>query len=180
MKKSLKIKIGLIIFIVLFLLICCPSLYLLNRSIHMKNNDLLLTYEALEPITVTKEKVGNIEYTHLFYGDDIGWVIIGDDGIQVIIRDNRHGFLKEYKNGVLYYEDDFRKEEFFGEIKSYFNPKFWFGMGRHVIIRSGKIKRTIEECEQIGQLLKEKEYDQIKENNKNTIVQTNSGTYFVN
>lgn len=180
MKKSFKIKMCFIIFIILLLLICSIIFYLANRHIHMKNNDLLLTYETLEPVSTYKDKVGDAEYTYLQYGADIGLVIIRDDGSEVIVQDDRHGFFKEYKNGVLYYEDDFRRQELIGKIKSYLSPKNWFGSVWHTNIGSGKFIRTIEECQQIGQLLQEEEWEQIRENHRNIIIQTTSGTYFVN
>jgi hypothetical protein len=152
----------------------------LSRSIHLNNNDLLLTYENLEPISVLEEKVGNSIYINYFYGEDIGRVILENGGLGVTIRDDRHGFIKDYRYGVLYYVNDFNAEEFFGEIKSYFNPRFWFEVEREVVQNGGKFIRTIDECQQIGQLLKEKRYDQIDEDDKNKIIITNNGTYFVN
>jgi hypothetical protein len=152
----------------------------LNRSINVDNNDLLLTYETLEPISVLEEKVDNSTYVDYFYGESIGKVIVENDGLGVTIRDDKHGFIKDYRYGVLYYVDDIKKKELFGEIKSYFNPRFWFGGGRNVVQNGGKFIRTIDECQQIGKLIKEKRYEEIAEDNKKEVIITNSGTYFVN
>lgn len=175
-KKKLVVVISLI-FLVLLLSI---GLYLLIRTISISNNDFLLTYETLEPVSVKEEKVNNSIYISYFYGENIGSVIVESDGIGVTIRDEKHGFIKDYRYGVLYYEHDFKKEELLSEIKSYLNPKFWLGGGREIKQNSGKPIRTIEECQQIGQLLKEKKYDQIEEDNRNKIILTNNGVYFVN
>lgn len=180
MKRGCKRKIILATIIIFLISICCTGLYLLNRSIHIKNNDLLLTYETLEPISVLEEEVGNSKYIQYFYGEDIGRVIVENDGLGVVIRDEKHGFIKDYRNGVLYYVYDFKREELISEIKSYFNPRFWLGGGREVRRNGGEFIRTVDECQQIGQLLKEKKYDQITEDNKNKIIITNNGTYFVN
>ena len=77
--------------------------------------------------------------------------------------------IKGYRYGVLYYIDDTRKEKLFGEIKSYLSPEFWFGGVREIALNSTKYIRTTDECQQIGQLIKEKRYDQITENKKNKI-----------
>ncbi len=146
----------------------------------MESNDLLLVYETLEPISIFEEKVDDSTYIHFFYGEDIGRVIVENNGLGVSIRDNKHGFIKDYRNGVLYYVDDFKKNELFGEIKSYLNPRFWFGGGREVVKNGGRFVRTLDECQQIGQLIKEKRYEEISKDNKNKIIITNSGTYFVN
>jgi hypothetical protein len=167
--------------IIIFLIsICGTGLYLLDRSIHIKNNDLLLIYETLKPKSVSEEEVNNSKYVHYFYGEDIGRVIVENDGLGVTVRDEKHGFIKEYRNGVLYYVEDFKKEELISEVKSYFSPRFWLGGEREERQNSGKFIRTVEECRQIGQLLKEKKYDQITADNKNKIIITNNGTYFVN
>ncbi len=179
MKRFWKNKIILAISTVILLLICCTGLYLLNRSIHVNNNDLLLTYETLESASYKEEKVNNSIYRDFFYGEDIGRVTITNDGIEVVIRDDRHGFIKGYQNGILYYVYDLKKEKLFGEIKSYFDPGFWFG-GARVVEKGGVFIRTADECQQLGQLLKEKKYNQIAEDKKNKIIITNHGTYFVN
>lgn len=180
MRRGCKNKVILTIIMILFVSICCTGLYLLSRSIHINNNDLLLTYETLKPISVLEEKVGNSIYIDYFYGEDIGRVIVENDGLGVVIIDKKHGFIKDYRYGVLCYVDDFKKEELLGEIKSYLNPRFWFGGVRIVAQNGGKFIRTIDECQKIGQLLKEKRYDQIGEDNKNKIIITNNDTYFVN
>ncbi|NLJ41828.1 MAG: hypothetical protein GX352_09535 [Clostridiales bacterium] len=129
MKKGFKTQVKSVILVILLLVVCSIPLYLLNRNIRMKNNDLLTTYETLEPITIEKFKVSDIEYTEFFYGEDAGRVTVRDDGSEVLIRDLKHDFLKSYSYNVLHSVNDFRKERLFAEIKSYFNPKFWFGKG---------------------------------------------------
>ena len=89
-----------------------------------------------------------------------------NDGLGIVIEDSKHGFMKGYRNGVLYYVDVFRKEVLFSEVKSYFNLGFWLELGKKVAQNGGSSKRTIEKCQQIGQLLKEKRYDQIAKDKK--------------
>ncbi len=181
MKQFWKRKIVLIVSTIIFLFICCMGLYLLNRIIHVNNNDLLLTYETLEPVSVEEDKVNNLIYMNYNFGKDSARVIVKNDGEEVVICDyNKHGFIKSYRNGVLYYVYDLKKERLFGEIKSYFNPRFWLGGGREVAENTGTFIRTADECQQIGQLLKENKYNQIAEDKSNEIVITNNGTYFVN
>ncbi len=179
MKRFWKNKLLLSISAIILLLLCSTGLYLLNRSIHVNNNDLLLTYETLEPASYKEENVNNTIYRDYFWGEDTGRVTIADEGSEVVIRDDRHGFIKGYQNGILYYVYDLKKEKLFGEIKSYFDPRFWFGGGR-VVEKGGNFIRTADECLELGQLLKEKKYDRIAENKKNKIIITNNGTYFVN
>ncbi len=179
MKRFLKNKIMLGVSIIILLLICCTGLYLLNRSIHINNNDLLLTYETLKPASYKEEKVNNLIYKDYFFGEDIGRVTVTNDGTEVVIRDERHSYVKSYQNGILYYVYDLKKEKLFGEIRSYFDPRVWFG-GTRVVEKAGEFIRTEDECLQLGQLLKEKKYNKIAEDKKNKIVITNNGTYFVN
>jgi hypothetical protein len=153
----------------------------LNRSRHVNNNDLLLTYETLKPVSVKEEKVNNILYRYYYFGESIGRVTEQNDGTEIFISDyNKHGFIKGYRNGVLYYVYDLKKEDLFATIKASFKPKFWFGGVREVSRNGGKFIRTDEECQQISKLLKEKQYNRITENKKNKIIITNNGTYFVN
>lgn len=180
MKRFNKRKIILFISTIILLCIFSTGFYLLNRSINVVNNDLLLIYENLEPISVLEEKVDNSTYIDYFYGEDIGRVIVENDGLGVTIRDDKHGFIKDYRYGVLYYIDDFKKNELIGEIKSCLSPRFWFGGGREVVQEAGHFIRTIDECQQIGQLIEENRYEEIIKNNQNKIIITNSGTYFVN
>jgi hypothetical protein len=180
MKRFLKSKVVLVIGIIIFSLICCTGLYLLNRSIHVHNNDLLITYETMKPASYKEEKVNNSIYKDYSFGKDVGRVIVTNEGKEVTIRDDRHGFIKEYKNGILYYVYDLKKGKLFGEIRSYLNPGFWFGDGRVIEEKGGEFIRTTDECRQLGQLLKEKKYNQIREDKKNKIIITDKGTYFVN
>lgn len=179
MKLFWKKTIMLIISIMI-LFVSITGFYLWNRSIHVNNNDLLLAYETLKPISVLEEKVNNSIYIDYFYGEDIGRIIVENNGSGVVIRDDKHGFIKDYRYGVLYYVDDFKKEELFGQIKSYLSPGFWFGGGRVIVQNGGKFIRTIDECQQIGQLIKEKRYEEIAKDNGNEVIITNNGTYFVN
>lgn len=181
MKRFRKREIMLTISAIILLFICCTGLYLLSRSIHVNNNDLLLIYETLEPVSVKEDNANHLIDMNYTFGEDIGRVIVKNDGEEVVICDyNKHGFIKSYRNGVLYYVYDLKKEGLFGEIKSYFNPKFWFGGGREVVESTGTFIRTADECRQIGQLLKEKKHSQIAEDKRNKIIVTNSGTYFIN
>jgi hypothetical protein len=166
--------------IILFISICFTGSYLLSRSIQLNNNDLLLTYETLKPVSYSEEKVGNSIYRDYYFGEETGRTIVENDGLEITIRDDKHGFIKSYFYGVLYYIDDIKKDKSFGEIKSYLNPKFWFGGGREIALSGAKRIRTADECQKIGQLLKEKRYDQITEDKKNKIIITDKGTYFVN
>lgn len=180
MKRFWKNKIVLAISIIILSFICCTGFYLLNRSIHVHNNDLLLTYETMEPTSYKEEKVNNSIYKDYSFGKDAGRVIIANDGKEVTIRDERHGFIKSYNNGILYYVYDLKKEKLISEIKSYLNPGYWFGGGRVVAEKGGGFVRTTDQCQQLGQLLKDKKYDQIREDKKNKIIITSKGTYFVN
>jgi Ribonuclease G/E len=174
-KRTIILTISLIL-----IMVSITGFYLWNRSIHLKNNDLLLTYETLEPVSVLEEKVDNSTYIDYFYGEDTGRIIVENNGTGVVIRDNKHGFIKEYRQGVLYYVDDFKKEELFAEIKSYLSLRFWLGGARVVAKKGGKLIRTIDECMQIDQLIKEKRYEEIAKDHHNEVIITNSGTCFVN
>lgn len=179
MKKIQKVFI-LIVSIILAVACTCLTIYLVNRKICLENNDLLLTYESLEPLKIVEETVDSVIYKDYIFGEEIGRVIVRTDGEGVTVRDNKNGFVKEYRYHVLYSVYDFKKDELLAEIKSYLNPKFWFGGARYVVTKYCSPYRADEECRRTGQLLSEKQYDKITENRKNKIVVTKKGTYFVN
>lgn len=64
-----------------------------------------------------------------------------NDGLGIVIEDSKHGFMKGYRNGVLYYVDVFRKEVLFSEVKSYFNLGFWLERGK----KSHKMVEVLKE-----------------------------------
>jgi hypothetical protein len=175
MEQGYKNKIVFTIAVILIITGCSAGLYLLNRSLNVNNNDLLLSFETLKPISVSEEKFRNFTYKTYFFGKDVGSVTV-EDGRLLVIEDKKHGFIKEYRYGVLYYEYDVKK----AELLSYFDQKFWLGGGRTVGKNCDKFLRTLDECQYIGRLLEEKKYDQISTDNKNQLIITYNGINFVN
>lgn len=176
-----KIKKGYVIAISAILLLCIVlGGYLMIRRTHLCDDDLLLTYESREPVEIIEETVDDISYTEYLFGEDIGRVTVTGEGRNILIRDDRNGFIKEYRYHVLYCSYDFQRDELFAGILSYIKPAYWLKGSRKVTTRYGGYKRTDEECREIGQWLADGERGRITENRRNEIVVTDSGTYFVN
>lgn len=177
-----KCKRRMVILIVSLALLLCVGLglYLDVRRVHLANNDLLLTYESRQAADIVEETVDGVDYTDYLFGEDIGRVIVTGGGEHITIRDNRHGFIKEYRHHVLYGAYDLKKSELFAEIVSYLKPSFWLRGTREVTTRYGGTLRTEAECAEISQWLTDGQYERITESSRNEILVTDSGTYFVN
>ncbi|QUH27482.1 hypothetical protein [Vallitalea guaymasensis] len=177
-----RIIIGLLI-AVLFI-IASISVYSMHRNKCMQKNDLLVSFESLTPIEEENYTLGDVAYKDCVYSEKIGRVIFSfykDGSKRMVVKDSKNGYIREYIGNVLLNEFDYRKEDFFAEIKSYLNPRVWFGGCRNIVTEfNQKQVRSEQECITINELIEKGEIDLIKQNKKNKIVISNSGKYYVN
>ena len=139
--------------------------YVIYRSTVIRNDDILCHYEEYEP--TIKKSVLTEDVTYYDYNLEDGWVSISDGYLyrDIIIKDEKRGFIKHYIGNVLYTVRDLYISDL---CKILFDNSMLCSM----------TLRTEEECAQINQLLEAKDYDAISEMNLE-IIKTTSGTVYV-
>ncbi|GMQ61291.1 hypothetical protein [Vallitalea maricola] len=170
--------------IAVLIIIASISVYSMHRNKCMQKNDLLVSFESLTPIDEENYTLGDIDYKDCVYSEKIGRIIFSfhkDGSKRMTLMDSKNGYIREYIGNVLLNEFDYRKEDLLAEIKSYLNPRVWFGGCRNIVKEfNQKRVRSEQECISINELLDKGEIDVIKQNKKNKIVISKSGKYYVN
>ena len=93
-KKTLFVVFGVII-----LLAAVVGIYAVSRRVAFNNNEILLSFEQYNPEVYTSEYSG---ITYYEYECDNGRVICQYEPIVVTaVRDDKRGFVKEYKDNIL-------------------------------------------------------------------------------
>ena len=157
-KKLLFIALGVII-----LLVAVIGIYAVSRRVCLNNNEILLSFEQNNPEVYTSE---NSDITYYEYDCDHGHVICQyEPQVITVVRDDKRGFVKEYRDKILYSVMDLR-------AKAIFNF-FRYEHAWPDVIRSNK------EVAGIKQLLADGNYSEISSRYHGKIITTASGAVYV-
>ena len=162
MNKKTK-KLLLVAFGVIFLLVAVIGIYAVSRRVCLNNNEILLSFEQNNPEVYTSE---NSDITYYEYDCDHGHVICQyEPQVITVVRDDKRGFVKEYRDKILYSVMDLR-------AKAIFNF-FRYEHAWPDVIRSNK------EVAGIKQLLADGNYSEISSRYHGKIITTASGAVYV-
>ncbi len=108
MKKSKKLL--LIALGVITLLVAVIGIYAVSRRTAFNNNEILLGFEQNDPTVYTSEKTG---ITYYEYDCDHGRVIFQyEPQVVTVVRDDKRGFVKEYRDNILRSVIDLRAKRY--------------------------------------------------------------------
>lgn len=159
-KKTLFVVFGVII-----LLAAVVGIYAVSRRVAFNNNEILLSFEQYNPEVYTSEYSG---ITYYEYECDNGRVICQYEPIVVTaVRDDKRGFVKEYKDNILRSVMDLRTDA----IINFFRFRY-----KH---SSQRLIRSDEEVAEIKQLLADGNYAEISSRYNGKIITTASGAVYV-
>jgi hypothetical protein len=157
-KKRLFVALGIII-----LFVAIISIYSVSRKVALKNNEILFSFEQNDP-TVYISEYSDITYYE--YDCDNGHVVFQYEPYPVtVVRDNKRGFVKEYRYNILYSVIDLRAMAIF----DFFRYEHWWP----------DIIRSDEEMTSIRQLLEGGNYSEISSRYNGKIITTASGAVYV-
>lgn len=173
MKKHFKILAVLILTVLILNIMLLLNFYH-ERNVAISNNDFIKTFETQKPISTYIDDSDGYKTEYFIYNN--GKVIITKlpDYTETIFRDENTSVMKVYINNVLYSVFDFEKFNKFIDLRSLipFNKKI-SGKGWEKSIRS------LQECIHISTLLKQNNYNEVKNKYNGIIFQSKKGTYFV-
>jgi len=162
MNKKTK-KVLFIAFGVIILLAAVVGIYAVSRRVAFNNNEILLSFEQYNPEVYTSEYSG---ITYYEYECDNGRVICQYEPIVVTaVRDDKRGFVKEYKDNILRSVIDLRAMA----IYDFFRYEHWWP----------DFIRSDEEVAEIKQLLADGNYAEISSRYNGKIITTASGAVYV-
>ncbi len=148
---------------VVLLLIAVIGIYAVSRRASLKNNEILLSFEQYAPTVYTSENTGATYYE---YACDHGRVIHQDEPMIVTaVRDDKRGFVKEYRDNILYSVINLRAMA----IYDFFHHE-------HVW---PDFVRSDEEVADIKRLLADGNYAEISSRYHGIIITTASGAVYV-
>lgn len=161
-KKSKKLL--FVALSVIILLIVIIGIYTVSRRAGLNNNEILLSFEQNNnPYVYTSEKTG---ITYYEYDCDNGHVICNYEPYPVtVVRDDKRGFVKEYRDNILYSVIDLRAVA----IYDFFHYEYWWP----------DFIRSDEEMASIKKLLEDGNYSEISSRYNGKIITTASGAVFV-
>lgn len=159
-KKTLFVVFGVII-----LLAAIVGIYAVSRRVALNNNEILLSFEQNDPEVYTSEYSGIAYYE---YECDNGRVICQYEPIvSTAVRDDKRGFVKGYKDNILYFVMDLRTDA----IINFFQFRYKYS--------SPRLIRSDEEVAEIKQLLADGNYAEISSRYNGKIITTASGAVYV-
>jgi hypothetical protein len=157
-KKLLFIALGVII-----LLVAIIGIYAVSRRVALNNNEILLNFKQNNPEVYTSE---NSDITYYEYDCDHGHVICQyEPQVITVVRDDKRGFVKEYRDKILYSVMDLRAKA----IYDFFRYEH----------RWPTFIRSDEEVADIKQLLADGNYSEISSRYNGRIITTASGAVYV-
>lgn len=159
------------------------AIYDKTRESDLNDNSLLLNYRTIHTNLITEEKFQEILYKDYRFLDK-GRVIesyYNGQLTSIVIRDDKHGFIKQYNGRVLYRIHDLRKAELIEKISKAVNPLWWFGLdnGSSQTFRDKEI-RSEEECMELGKLLDDRDLSTVEEIKGIQIISDQQGNYYIN
>ena len=162
MNKKTK-KLLLVAFGVIILLVAIIGIYAVSRRACLNNNEILLSFEQNDPTVYTSEYSG---ITYYEYDCDNGHVICQyEPQVVTVVRDEKRGFVKEYRYNILRSVIDLRADAIF----DFFRYEHWWP----------DFIRSDEEVASIKQLLADGNYSEISSRYNGKIITTASGAVYV-
>lgn len=179
----MMITLGFILILFIISAYIALAIYDKTRESDLGDNSLLLNYRTLETDLITEEEFQEILYKDYKFPDE-GRVIenyYNDQLTSIVIRDDKHGFIKQYQGKVLHRIHDLRKAELIEKISKAVNPLWWFGLDNESSQTfRDKVIRSEEECIELGKLLDDKGLSTVEELKGIQIIIDQQGNYYIN